>query len=153
MTSVTPFPPAPQREPRLAVTARAETVKRGRLLPVYADGTWTKRPAPRPTGWHGAELVIGGTVYAAESFHTGDDFGNHWQIVDLFKPDGTHYRLTFGPDGEQCDCPHATYRGCRCKHVATVRAALDWLEERERLEWEAAVAVAALDGDQAAAPF
>ena len=58
--------------------------------------------------------------------------------MDLRQPDGTHYRLTLGPQ-DACDGPHATYRSLACKHLASVRAALEWLEEAERREWSEAL--------------
>jgi hypothetical protein len=143
MGGVTHTAPATQTR-RLDVTARSETVRGGEVRPVYMASAWLKRPARRENGWHGAELVIEGTGYAAESFHTDDGEGRVWQIVDLRKDGGTHYRLTFGPDGDLCDCPHRVFRGVTRKHAATVRAALDWLETRERLQWEAAAAARAL---------
>ena len=131
---------SPQREQRpvarLAVVARSETVRRGQVVPVYGESAWVRRPTPRPNGWAGAVLVIGGTAYAAESFHLGlGDGGPYCQVVDLRKADGTHYRLTFGPGGDHCDCAHHVFRGVVCKHLATVRASLDWLEAAERDEW------------------
>jgi hypothetical protein len=64
----------------------------------------------------------------------------------LVKPDGTQYRIVFGPDSPDgsCDCAHSCFRGVVCKHLAAVRAALDWLEQAERDEW--AVAIAAVPG-------
>jgi hypothetical protein len=125
---------------RLDVTARSETVRR--VVPVYGASCWTRRPTARPNGWGGAELVIGGTVYKAESCWFDDADGRVWQIADLFKAGGKHIRVLFGadcPDGS-CDCEQATYRGVTCKHVAAVRAALDWLGAVEQEEWEAAIA-------------
>ena len=65
----------------------------------------------------------------------------------------THYRLTFIGSEATCDCPQATYRGCRCKHAAAVRAALDWLEAKERSAWELEVALRALNVDLTRPPF
>src|SRR5207244_1504513 len=84
----------------------------------------------------GALLLIDGTAYDAEGFFCPDgDAGPVWLVVDLRKPDGTHYRLTLGHGDDQCDCPHMTYRSLRCKHLAGVQAALAWLEDAERAEW------------------
>jgi hypothetical protein len=132
----------PTAATRLDVTARAETVRGGEVVPAYSDAAWTPRPTPRPNGWTGALLVIGDTTYSAESSWYDDGQGHHWQVVDLRKPDDKHLRIVFGPgapDGS-CDCEHATYRGATCKHLAAVRVALDWLERTERDEWEAAIA-------------
>jgi hypothetical protein len=45
------------------------------------------------------------------------------------------------------------YRERECKHSLATRAALLWLEERSRLEWERAAAEAALDQQQQEYPF
>jgi hypothetical protein len=105
-------------------------------------------------GWYSAVLEINGTAYAAECFFTADDDTGHvWQVIDLRQPDGEHYRLTIGPDGTLCDCPHAVYRGVICKHGAAVLEALDRLEALERAEWELTRATDALNEARAEAPF
>jgi hypothetical protein len=81
----------------------------------------------------------------ARSAESVDDTGYVWHIIDLWKPDGEHYRLTIGSDGTLCDCPHAVFRGVVCEHAAAVLAALDQLDALEQAEWEAATAWAALD--------
>ena len=59
--------------------------------------------------------------------------------------DGKRIRVTLGQGLETCDCEHATYRGLTCKHIAGLNALLAQMEERERVEWELAVAEAYLD--------
>jgi SWIM zinc finger len=141
--------PSPQ-----PVIVPTETVRRGEVQTAEARVRWRKRPYPRPQGWHNAALEINGTVYAAECFFTTDDDTGHvWQVIDLRRPDGEHYRLTIGPDGTRCDCPPATYRGVVCKHVAAVEEALDQLESLERAEWAAARAAADLDAARAVMHF
>lgn len=135
---------------------QSETIKGGEVQKVRNICRWVERPTLRDNGagWHKAVLSINGDLYGAESFWTSDDDAGHaWQIVDLRKLDGTHYRLSFGPDGEHCDCPAAVYRGCICKHTAAVKAALAWLEERERLEWELSRATADVTDHAADADF
>jgi hypothetical protein len=134
-----PQTPTQSKPARLDLCCRSETVKRGEVRPVYKESAWLRQPTPRRNGWTGAVLDIEGTTYSAECFFVADA-GHVWQIVDLTKRDGTTYRLSFGRGGEHCDCPQSVYRRCRCKHVATVRAALDWLEAKERAEWADAVA-------------
>jgi len=128
------------------IVCRSETVRRGEVLPVGNVCRWVARPEPHGTGWPNAVLEGNGTLYAASGFHTDNGEGVWWLVVDLRKEDGTHYRLTFGPDGEHCSCPQYTFRGCCCKHRAVVRAALDWLEQAERSDWSDAL-------DDGAAPF
>jgi hypothetical protein len=108
----------------------------------------------RGNGWHHAVLSIGDTSYVCECTFCGGSEGV-WQVVDLHNlRTATRYRVTLGPDGDLCDCPHRTYRGVACKHATAVRVALDWLEEDERLRWEAAVALQALeDYHREPAPF
>src|SRR4051794_27011277 len=112
-----------------SVIVPTQTIRRGEVHDAEARVRWLKRPEPRPIGWHNATLEIDGTSYAAECFFTADDDTGHvWQVIDLRKPDGEHYRLTIGPDGTLCDCPHAVYRGVVCKHAAGVLEALDQLD-------------------------
>jgi hypothetical protein len=140
MSSVT-HSPAPCH-----VNCTSETVKAGEVIAVGHSSHWLRTPQVRENGWHHAILSIDGTIYRAECTFCGGSEGV-WQVVDLDRLDrpGTAYRVTLGPDGDLCDCPHRTYRGVACKHAAAVRTALEWLEEDERLRWEAAVALAALD--------
>jgi len=129
-----------------AVTVHTETIRAGEVMDAEACVRWLKRPETRPMGWHNAVLEINGAAYDAECFFTADDETGHvWQVIDLHKPDGGHYRLTIGPDGTLCDCPHATFREVACTHAAGVLETLDRLEALERAEWEAAMAGAALD--------
>jgi hypothetical protein len=137
-----------------AVIVHHETVRRGEVVDAEARVRWVKRPEARPMGWHNAALEIDGTAYDAECFFTTDDDTGHvWQVIDLRKPDGEHYRLTIGPDGTLCDCAHTTFRGVVCKHAAVVLEALDRLEALERAEWEAATAGPARDFARADVPF
>jgi hypothetical protein len=136
------------------ITVHSETVRRGEVQDAEARVRWLMRPDPRPQGWHNAALEINGTAYNAEcSFTADDDTGHVWQVIDLRRPDGEHYRLTIGPDGTRCDCPHATYRDVVCKHAAAVEEALDQLEALERAEWAAARAAADLNAARAAVPY
>jgi hypothetical protein len=149
---------AARRQPRPAQptphgAATSRTVHGGAVVPAPHGWAWVKRPEWLPDGrpgWHDALLLIDGTVYDAEAaFITDGDSGHHRLIVDLRQPDSTHYRLVLGPQ-DACDCPHATYRSLTCKHVACVRAALDWLDEAERREWSEALDRAP---DPAGGPF
>lgn len=111
----------------------SETVKQGHLIPVTHDVKWVKRPVDCV-----GVLSIAGTLYHVTLSDVSDG-PYHWQIVDL-RCDDKHYRLTYGPDGEHCDCGHASFRACRCKHIGAVKVALQWLEVLERAEWAAGVA-------------
>ncbi len=135
------------------VACQSETVKRGEVQPVKNVCKWVVRPLRTNAGWAGAVLSINGTEYAAECFLAVDDSGRVTQVIDLRKDADTHYRLTFRGTEAHCDCPQATYRQCRCKHSAAVRAALDFLEAKEREEWELQVALRALNVDLTKAPF
>src|SRR5262249_14953198 len=139
------------------ITVHCETTRRGAVEDAEARVRWLRRPQARPDGRHNAILEVNGTPSPAEAFHTDDGEGRRWLVIDRGKVaangltlDAEHYRLTRGPDGEHCDCPHATYRGVLCKHTAGVVLALDQLDALERAEWRAEVAAA--DVDAALAP-
>jgi hypothetical protein len=132
----------------------SQTVKAGEVLAVANSVRWLRRPQVRENGWHHALLSIDGKHYKAECSFASGESGVVFQVVDLARLDtGDEYRLIIGHGDDNCSCPHRTYRGVTCRHLAGVRAALAWLEEHERLAWEAAVAIAALDMDNSPAPF
>jgi hypothetical protein len=132
------------------VTCHHETVRRGRVESAEAKCRWIKRPVSRDQGWHDAVLEINGARYDVSCFFTcDDDNGFVWQVIDLTAPSPSdydttnrrwvkvadkHYRITIGPNGAECDCPHMTYRGCMCKHASAVQEALDWLDRLEQAE-------------------
>jgi hypothetical protein len=137
-----------------ACRCTSQTIKADELLSVTHDVFWLRRPQVREDGWHHGILSINGLSYKAECNFAAGESGIVFQVVDLVRLDsGDAYRLTLGHGEEQCTCPHSQYRGVVCKHINSLRAALAWLEEAERLEWEAEVALAALDGDHSPAPF
>jgi hypothetical protein len=136
------------------VTCPCQTIRRGRVESAEARTRWLRRPTPRHGGWHRAILDVNGIRYDVSCFFTADDDTGHvWQVLDLVKQDlGDHYRLTIGPDGVLCDCPHATYRGVVCKHAAAVTEALDQLDRLEQAERLLDEAQAALDALEAVGP-
>src|SRR4051812_42383258 len=97
-----------------AEIVRARRVSRQPKSKAPASCSWTVRPQPdadRPGSWS-AVLSIGEDTYDIRKSDTWDDeTGHHWAVYDLFKR-GTdkHHRCCIGPDGEQCDCEHSTYR-------------------------------------------
>jgi hypothetical protein len=124
----------------------SQTVKAGEVQSVRNVGHWLRRPVPRTNGWHNGLLTINGLTYRAECTFAAGESGVVFQVVDLVRLDtGESYRVTLGHGEEQCTCPHSQYRGVVCKHIQSVQAAMVWLEEAERLEFEAAVAVATLE--------
>jgi hypothetical protein len=133
----------------------SETVKAGEVVPVTNSVFWLRRPVVAACGWRHALVGIDGAVYHAACEFAAGESGVVFQVVDLKRLDtGAGYRLVVGHGDDTCSCPHRTYRGCECKHLAGVKAALAYLEEQERLEWEAAVALAALeDFNNEPAPF
>jgi hypothetical protein len=125
---------------------QSETVKAGEVQTVRNVGHWLRRPVPRTNGWHNGLLTINGLTYRAECNFAAGESGIVFQVVDLRRLDtGDAYRLVIGHGDDSCSCPHHQYRGVVCKHINSLRAALVALEEWERLEWNAAVAVAALE--------
>jgi hypothetical protein len=153
MTSLPVSRPRTQSEPH-ACTCTSQTVKAGVVVAVTNSVHWLRRPQVAECGWRHALLGLDGAVYHARCEFAGGESGVVFQVVDLKRLDtGTEYRLTIGHGDDQCSCPHKQYRGCECKHLAGVKAALAYLEEQERLEWEAEVALAALDTDTSPAPF
>jgi hypothetical protein len=136
------------------VEARSETVKRGEVQAVAHRCFWLRRPAVAANGWTHALVGLDGAIYKAACEFAAGESGVVFQVVDLKRLDtGAEYRVVIGHGDDSCSCPHRTYCGCECKHLAGVKAALAYLEEQERLEWEAAVAIAALDMDNSPAPF
>lgn len=107
---------------------------------------WITRPkksSDQPGHWT-ARVAICGDVYdLTHSFAESEGF--YWDVYDLHKQcvgGPKHHRLTVGPDGERCDCEHATYRPREdghkaCRHVRAVRALMAWLEQRELAEYAA----------------
>jgi hypothetical protein len=133
---------------------QSETIKAGQVETVRNVCHWLRRPVPRTNGWHNGLLTINGLSYRAECTFAAGESGCVFMVIDLTRLDsGESYRVTLGHGEEQCTCPHHSYRGVVCKHIKSLQAALVWLEEQERLEWEAEVALAALDGDHGPAPF
>jgi hypothetical protein len=133
---------------------QSQTIRAGQVQAVPHAVHWLRRPQVAPQGWRHAILAIDGTAYRAECQFAAGESGCVFQVVDLRRLDtGADYRLVIGHGDDTCSCPHATYRGVTCKHISAVQAALAWLEERERLEWEAAVALQALGEADVSVPF
>lgn len=140
-----------------AQTVHSETVRKGEVQDAETKWRWLKRPIGRDRGWHSGVVEIDGRRYGCQcSFVSveGDSGEHHWCVVDLRSDRGDTYRLTFGDDGETCDCAHATFRGVSCKHTNAIRHALADQDEYDRLAWECETSLAAVRpymGDEA--PF
>jgi hypothetical protein len=132
----------------------SQTVKSGQVQTVTNQVRWLRRPQVRPQGWGFALLAIDHSVYKAEASWAAAEAGVAFQFVDLTRVDtGDVYHLTLGHADDQCSCPHQQFRGVVCRHLAAVRAALAWLETRERAEWELAAALQALGEADVSVPF
>jgi hypothetical protein len=124
----------------------SETVKAGEVVAVSHQCYWLRRPQVAANGWRHALVGLDGAVYQARCEWAAGESGVVFQVIDLRRLDtGAEHRLVIGHTEEQCSCEHSTYRGVTCRHLAGMKAALAYLEEMERLEFEAAVAVAALE--------
>jgi hypothetical protein len=76
------------------------------------------RSAPEPRGRCRLTLSINGTDYRVAPVRS--DW--HARAFALRKADGALYHVAADEHGPSCDCPDATYRERRCKHVMAMQA-------------------------------
>src|SRR3712207_5394394 len=78
------------------------------------------KPAPEVHGVCRLTLTIGETDYSAQPIRS--DW--HARAYQLRKLDGSEvvYHVAAGEHGPECDCPDATFRDRKCKHMGAMVA-------------------------------